>query len=183
MQLQNKFLAIAKQLYDKNIQNNPAVYVGTYKKYNEDNLNGQWVNLTKFDNYEKFLNYCKEIHKDEKNPQFMFQDFQNFPEKYYHENSLDEEIWDYIQTIKTQDKDVVDAVIDNGGSLQEAIDAYVYYNCDNMTDVAYRYIDDIGGIENIDKKTLERYFNYQSYGRDMQMSSSFVKYKDGYIQY
>ena len=42
------------------------VYVGTYKKYNEGNLSGQWIDLDKINTYGDFLAKCAEIHKDEK---------------------------------------------------------------------------------------------------------------------
>ena len=50
------------------------VYVGTYKKYNEGNLSGQWIDLDKINTYGDFLAKCAEIHKDEKDPEFMIQD-------------------------------------------------------------------------------------------------------------
>lgn len=36
------------------------------------------------------------------------------------------------------------------------------------SDLAWYYIDDlVGGIEELDRDTLERYFNYESFGRDL----------------
>lgn len=56
------------------------VYVGSYGKYAEGNLHGAWVNIEEFISYEEFLSHCKEIHKDEEDPEFMFQDWENIPD-------------------------------------------------------------------------------------------------------
>lgn len=59
---------------------NPKVYVGTYAKYNNGSLSGQWVDLTQFANYSEFVKYCQNIHKDESDPELMIQDYKNFPD-------------------------------------------------------------------------------------------------------
>lgn len=50
------------------------VYVGTYRKYNNGNLDGAWIDLNKFKNYDAFIAECKRVHKDECDPEFMIQD-------------------------------------------------------------------------------------------------------------
>ena len=56
------------------------VYVGTYKKYNEGNLNGAWLNLDDYDTYGDFLKKCGEVHFNERDPEFMIQDCEGFPD-------------------------------------------------------------------------------------------------------
>lgn len=56
------------------------VYIGTWKKYNEGNLSGQWIDLDKINTYGDFLAKCAEIHKDEKDPEFMIQDTDDMPD-------------------------------------------------------------------------------------------------------
>lgn len=56
------------------------VYVGTYKKYNEGSLKGGWLNLADFQSYGDFLKACKSLHKDERDPEFMIQDSEGFPD-------------------------------------------------------------------------------------------------------
>ena len=51
------------------------VYVGTYNKYNNGNIKGEWLDLSKFRDEEAFYAKCGEIHKDESDPEFMFQDY------------------------------------------------------------------------------------------------------------
>ena len=61
-------------------ENSPAVYVGTYKKYNNGSIKGAWLYLVDYASYKDFLNACAELHKDERDPEFMIQDAQNFPD-------------------------------------------------------------------------------------------------------
>lgn len=56
------------------------VYVGTYKKYNNGNLMGAWLDLADYDSYEEFVKACRKLHKDERDPEFMIQDSEDFPD-------------------------------------------------------------------------------------------------------
>ena len=59
---------------------NPKVYVGTYKKYNEGSIAGGWISLAECENYGQFLSKCKDLHKNERDPEFMIQDSEGFPD-------------------------------------------------------------------------------------------------------
>ncbi len=61
---------------------NPAVYVGTYRKYNEGSLFGMWVDLTACANYDEFIEVCHKLHADEDDPELMYQDFEYFPRRF-----------------------------------------------------------------------------------------------------
>ena len=56
------------------------VYVGTYAKYNNGNLKGAWLDLANYETYDDFLKACKELHKDESDPEYMIQDNEGFPD-------------------------------------------------------------------------------------------------------
>lgn len=59
---------------------NPRVYVGTYKKYNEGSIAGGWISLAECKDYGQFLGKCKSLHKNERDPEFMIQDNEDFPD-------------------------------------------------------------------------------------------------------
>lgn len=52
-------------------EEHPAVYIGTYRKYNEGSLFGVWLDITKFEDYDEFISVCKFIHRDETDPELM----------------------------------------------------------------------------------------------------------------
>lgn len=55
------------------------VYVGTYKKYNEGSIFGKWIEIDNL-SYDEFVKECKNLHKDELDPEFMIQDYEEFPD-------------------------------------------------------------------------------------------------------
>ena len=57
------------------ILNQVRVYVGTYAKYNNGSIFGEWLTLGDYENAEEFYNACRELHADETDPEFMFQDW------------------------------------------------------------------------------------------------------------
>ena len=171
---------IAKKI-TADFQTAPSVYVGTYAKYNNGDLTGQWVDLTDYSSYEDFLEYCAELHSDQDDPEFMFQDYEGFPDRYYSESGLKPELWDYIEAIQNYDQDFVDAIIDAGYELDDVDDFSYYGDCHNLGDLAEMYIDETGGVENLSQDTLQRYFDYQSFGRDLQMDITVIRYDNGYL--
>lgn len=60
--------------------NNPKVYVGTYGKYNNGSIAGGWISLAECESYNDFLSKCKQLHKDERDPEYMIQDTEDFPD-------------------------------------------------------------------------------------------------------
>jgi len=148
--------------------NHPAVYVGTYGKYNSGSLDGAWVDLTTFDNRDDCIDWCRNVlHGDEDDPELMFQDYENFPSTYYDEGSLSDELWDYIDALEDHDKEIVDAVLENNHSLSSLDDCIVYPNCDSMKDVAYEMCAEMG-FEAFSRETWESVFDYDQFGREIQ---------------
>lgn len=59
---------------------NPRVYVGTWNKYNNGSIAGGWINLNDCKDYEEFLSKCRKLHKRERDPEYMVQDCEGFPD-------------------------------------------------------------------------------------------------------
>jgi antirestriction protein len=111
----------------------------------------------------------------------MFQDYENFPNEYYGESGLKPELWDYIEAINNYDKELVDTVLENGYDLNDVKEFSFYPNCHNKGDFAQMYIDETGGLENLGQDTLESYFDYQSFGRDLAMDIVMIEHNGGYL--
>ena len=165
--MEDKAVRIARKITGGASDDSPKVYVGTYAKYNEGSLDGEWVDLTKFSDYDEFIEYCNELHSDESDPELMFQDYEGFPGKYYSESHINPELWDYMEVIKNYDKDMVDAVLDEGYELSDLEDAYNYPDCYTMRDVVSEILSDIG-FEAFSKETWESAFDYDHFGRELQ---------------
>ena len=60
-------------------------------------------------------------------------------------------------------------------------DVYLYKDVDTNTELGYYMVDDVlGGVSELTKEELERYFDYEAYGRDYAVGGSFTS--EGYIE-
>ena len=71
-----------------------SVYVGTYAKYSQRRIYGDWLNISDYDSLEDFLEACRELHDDEDKPVFMFQDWVNIPDELISEGELSPAIFE-----------------------------------------------------------------------------------------
>ena len=76
------------------------VYVGTYNKYNNGSLFGKWLDLSDYSDKDEFLEACRELHKDDQDPEFMFQDYEKIPEAIISESWLSEKIYEVRDAIE-----------------------------------------------------------------------------------
>ena len=147
----------------------PRIYVGTYAKYNDGSIDGEWVDLTDFaHDYDGFVKHCREIHKDEKDPEFMIQDYEGFPRKWYHEAGLPtEEEFDKIIEISELDDSEKNAYaayleLDFSDDSIEAFRGHYYGIYDGDYDLGMDFVDRFGMPDN-----PEQYFDYDRFGRDL----------------
>lgn len=61
------------------------------------------------------------------------------------------------------------------------LDGIVYYDCDNMTDVAYQVIDETAMLDSIPEQ-LRCYFDFEAYGRNLDLEGTFVQLNDCIVQ-
>jgi antirestriction protein len=100
------------------------IYVGTYAKYNNGSIAGAWLTLSDYSGAEQFIDACKELHKDEIDPELMFQDFDDIHKNYCYECIDMQEVYYYINACLSDNKDVIDAGLDCEIPLDSIIDAY-----------------------------------------------------------
>jgi len=154
----------------------PAVYVGTYAKYNNGSINGSWVKLDDYNDKEDFLDACRELHKDEHDPELMFQGYQGFPEALYSECGIDEKIFDWIK-LNDHEKDIVELYLDNidgSADFDTAIEAYAG-NANTELEWVQEFVEDSDLLAEVPEH-LQYYFDYEAYLRDLKFGSevSFV---------
>ena len=77
-----------------------SVYCGTYGKYAGGSIAGKWMKLSKYESKDEFLAACRKLHKNEHDPEFMFQDYENVPESLIGESYISEEIWNVLAEMK-----------------------------------------------------------------------------------
>lgn len=87
-------------------------YVGTYGKYNAGSLYGKWLDLSDYATYQDFLKACKELHKNESDPEFMIQDWENLPDGFPAEEWIGEQDFNDIKAAMQEEEKVSVRIID-----------------------------------------------------------------------
>ena len=111
--------------------NNACVYVGTYHKYNCGSLDGAWVDLESFHNEKELMMFLYRLHADEAEPEFMVQDYMNFPRRFYSESMNEHdfaELYDWIH-LGTEEREMCAEYwkeIDESASIDEIADRLVW---------------------------------------------------------
>lgn len=158
----------------------PAVYVGTYHKYNCGSIFGKWFDLTDFEEKDEFHDACRELHASEDDPEFMFQDWEGIPSKFVSESSID---WDFIAAWKQAKEegreDAFVAWADYSGECDfDAFDEAYRGKAETEEDYAYELVEDNGLLNDV-PESLRSYFDYEAYARDL-FSSGYVLH-DGFV--
>jgi len=171
----------------QDLDGTPAIYVGTYGKYNGGSIFGAWLDLTTFADYEEFLQVCAALHEDEKEPEFMAQDFSGFPESLYTEGFLSEREFNLIQEYAKLDEDKKEAfeVFDGAfGNTQEDVEIFDEFNDQYIgqwrseEDFAEDLVIELGILDEV-PEDLKNYFDYKAYARDLFIDDYY--FESGYV--
>ena len=161
--------AISKHEQTKESES-PALYCGTYGKYNSGNLCGMWVNVSTFESYEDFRDFCLAIHADENDPEIMYQDSKNIHYSLYRE-VMGEKVFNNIKKYcELCEEYCVSAVNDflewfTPGYLYRMPDIYVGVY-DSEEDFARELVNECYDLEKM-MGDLANYFDYEAFARDL----------------
>lgn len=164
-----------------------SVYVGTFRKYNEGSIFGEWLHPSDYTDREEFYEACAELHDDEQDPEFMFQDWENIPDGMISENVISEHLFEIIEALTVIDENQIEPFFiwcNNGhhdlsnedvndliGSFQEEyIGKY-----DSDEDFAIQEVDSMFDLDD----SLKIYFDYDAYARDLFCGDYWSE--DGYV--
>ncbi len=160
----------------------PSVYVGTYGKYNNGSLRGLWIDLSTFDDYDDFINFCEALHADETAPELMAQDFEGFPREYYNEGFITREdfgnIKEYTELCEKYGAEAVADYLE----IKDTIDGFedAYCGCwDSEADFARNIVEECYDLEKT-MGNLSCYFDYDAFARDLFMCDYYMG-SNGYV--
>lgn len=129
------------------MKTSPRIYVGTYAKYNNASIEGKWLTLEDYSDKEEFYEACRELHKDEADPEFMFQDFEGFPREFYSESSVPDALFDWL-ALSEDDRELLERYVDatgNDADIDAARDAF-HGTADSEAAFAEQTAEDVGDI-------------------------------------
>lgn len=151
-----------------------AVYIANLGKYNEGELVGAWFTFPIDED-----DVAERIGLNEYYEEYAVHDTDNFPMEISEYISIEElnRIYDMVQELPEYIAEALDEFISHYGSLEEVLEhqdeVYYYPDCDDMTDVAYYYIDELQALGDI-PPSLQNYIDYEAYGRDLDIEGTFI---------
>ena len=155
------------------------IYVGTYGQYNAGSLFGKWLDLTDYTDTEEFYEACKELHKGEHDPEFMFQDYDgilyNMPKNWIGESHISEDVFTFLERFAKDETrgEAFLSWIKNAGYngdfwyLVNAFEEAYEGEYDSPEDYTDYIVEEMGILKNMG--SLSSYFDYKAYTRDLFM--------------
>ena len=152
-----------------------SVYVGTYGKYNDGSLFGKWLELSDYEDKDAFYTACKELHKDESDPELMFQDWENIPSNLIAECWLSEHLFtlrNAIRELSECEQEPFMVWFSNGGydldkedieSLMDSFRDEYFGSFDVEEDFAAHLVEECYSLPEF----ALNYFDYQKFSRDL----------------
>ena len=158
----------------------PKIYVVNLNSYINMKTRGRWYDLP-----VDFRQIQRDLLLDEEHgEEFAIHDFENFYGYKVGEYSSIKELNEYAKKLEEiSDLDhlkeflevySIDDIIDNRDDLD-------FVEAENDEDLAQELIEQMGGLEVLSVETLQRYFNFGAYGRDLAIGD-YSKTSHGYIR-
>lgn len=97
------------------------------------------------------------------------------------------ELAEELEKLDEYELEAFGAMLDYGLATDEALQKvqdgeYSFYEgCNSMEDVAYQYADETGLLDSI-PDDLRCYFDFEAFGRDMDINGHFIETDSGYIE-
>ena len=170
-------------------------YVANLGKYNEGEFVGEWVTFpVDEDEFNEILEKIGISDEPDENgmiyEEYFFADWDcdcDFGFEEYEDVDHINEIAEQVDRLNSFEEEALEAMIDDGYDAEEALNAIAdgdvlfYFDCDNMEDVAYQFVEESGMLAGVDD-TIARYFDYEAYGRDLEIEGTFLPTESGYIE-
>lgn len=156
------------------------IYVGTYAKYNAGSIKGAWLDLGDYEDKDAFIEACLELHKDEHDPELMFQDWEGIPDGLISESHISPEAWEVLKAFEEHDEGAVRAFLYLQGEWdKERFEEMYRGEYESWEAMAEDLLEETGEINEI-PEGLRFYFDYEKYARDLRLNGDFVEH-EGYF--
>ena len=153
------------------------IYCGTWNKYNNGSLAGKWFDLSDYADMDDFIAACQDFHKNEEDPELMFQDWEGIPAVLVNYSWVSPDVWELME-------------VDNQEAAQAYIECFGEWDKDDFedryrghwaswVDMATELIEESGDLESIPEH-LRYYFDYEAYARDLRCGGDFCE-NDGHF--
>ena len=169
------------------------VYITDLEAYNNGHLVGSWYDLPMNEDLlaeaiENELQRGKEICESKHNhEEYFITDYECDYIKIGEYDSLTKlnEIAEKIEKLEEQEQAAIKLMLENGlatdiNNAIENIDNFICTGESKMEDIAYNYLEETGALQNL-PENLQNYFDYEAFGRDMEIEGSYYKDNEGIL--
>ena len=154
------------------------VFLTNLGKYNEGYLIGEWLELPA--TQEQIDETMAKIGINEEYEEYFITDYEtniNIESGEY--SNIDElnKIADELESLN-EDDDIIRTILSYTNNIQETIDIInrgdyiIYWDCDDMVDVAYQIVEEYGYLNNVPEQ-VKMYFDYEAFARDLGIGGNF----------
>lgn len=157
------------------------VYIANLGKYNEGELVGAWFTFP-----IDFEEVKEKIGLNDEYEEYAIHDYE-LPFTVYEYTSIGElnRLWEMVSELPEELQSELSALLTHFSSIEELSehqeDIIIHSDCDDMEDVARYYIEETGALGEV-PASLQNYIDYESYGRDLELSGTFISTNHGIFE-
>lgn len=162
------------------------IYVTNLRKYNEGQIIGEWVSLP-HEGLEEILDKISNNGKDELLISDYETDISNLKISEYDDILQLNEIAEEIDNLSDDEVIALQAYLEQYNDIEQALEEVhqgnytIYYNCDDMEDVACQIVKESGLLDGVPEE-VKIYFDYEAYGRDMDINRTFIQIDNSFVE-
>ena len=151
------------------------VYIANLGKYNEGELVGAWFTFP-----IDFEEVKEKIGLNDEYEEYAIHDYElPFTVDEYTSISELNRLWEMVSELPEELQSELSALLTHFSSIEEFI--IIHSDCDDMSDVARYYIEETGALGEV-PASLQNYIDYESYGRDLDLSGTFISTNHGIFE-
>lgn len=163
------------------------IFISNLKEYNNGKIIGEWVSLP-CEGLEEVLNKISNNGNDELLISDYETDISNLKISEYEDSLQLNEIAEEIEEMREDELIAFQAYLEQyANNMEQALEEVrqgnyrIYYNCDNMEDVAYQVVNDCGLLDGVPEE-VKIYFDYEAYGRDLDINRTFIQIDNSFVE-
>lgn len=163
------------------------IFISNLKEYNNGKIIGEWVSLP-CEDIEEVLEKISNSGKDELFISDYETDINGLKVAEYEDSLQLNEIAEEIEEMREDELIAFQAYLEQyANNMEQALEEVrqgnytIYYDCDDMSDVAYQVVNESGLLDGV-PETIKGYFDYEAYGRDIDIEGTFIQVDNNIIE-
>lgn len=162
------------------------IFISNLKEYNNGKIIGEWVSLP-HEGLEEVLNKISNNGNDELFISDYETDISNLKISEYDDILQLNEIAEEIDNLSDDEVIALQAYLEQYNDIEQALEEVrqgnytIYYDCDDMSDVAYQVVNESGLLDGVPEE-VKIYFDYEAYGRDMEINGTFIQIDNSFVE-